>query len=203
MVVKKTFSGKTLDEALEAATRAYRKPREEIEYRVLVEKKSLFGLAKMVTVEVIETEFPPVIRTILNKIIVGMGLSLSYEIDADDESLQIELTGDDLGLVLHRNGELLDAIQTLVIQATKQEDWDQRVVVDADGFREKLRAKLQRMARQTANRVKKEGRPRKLEPLPPHLRKIVHLSLSKSRDVVTHSEGNGYFKQVIISPQDR
>lgn len=201
MSERRTFSGKTLDEALEAATREFRRPREEIQYRVLVEKKSLFGLAKMVTIEVTEENAPPIIKTVLNKLIVSMNLNLSYNVNCEDRMVQVELSGDDLGLVLCRNGELLDAFQNILIQASKRVDWDGKINVDADDFRRKLRQKLQRMARKTAEKVKRDGKPQKLEYMPPHLRKIVHLSLAKSKDVMTHSEGDGYLKKVIIAPQ--
>lgn len=200
---KRTFSGKTLDEALEAATRSYKKPREEIEYRVLVEKKTLFGLAKMVTIEVKEEEIPPIVRMLLNRIIVGVGLQISYDISENDDTLFIELSGDDLGLILHRNGELMDAIQTLMIQALKQADYGNRIIIDADNFRKKLKSKLQRIARQTAQKARQEGKPQKLNPMPPHLRKIVHLSLANTRDLSTHSEGDGFLKQVVISARRR
>jgi spoIIIJ-associated protein len=198
---KRTFSGRTLDEALEAAVREYRKPREALNYRKLEEKKTLFGLEKTVVIEVLEEEFSPSVRTALNRIILSSGLSLSYKIAVEDETLKIDLSGSDLGLVLKNHGEVLDAVQTLISKIVQKQGWEGEIEVDGDSFRAKIKEKLQHQAADLCHKVKRENRSYAAEPLPPHLRKVVHLTVAKFPELESQSQGSGYIKRVIISPK--
>ena len=155
---KRTFSGRNLDEALEAAVREYKKPREALSYRKLEEKKTLFGLEKTVVIEVLEDEVSPTVRTALNRIILSTGLSLTYHVTVEDDLLIINLSGVDLGLVLKNHGEVLDAIQTLVARIVQRQGWEGGVEVDGDSFRVKLREKLQRQALDLCDRARRENR---------------------------------------------
>ena len=81
----------------------------------------------MVTIEVTEDHVPACIRILLNRLIVGLGLNLSYDFDVTDDGVNVEMKGNDVGLLLHRNGELLDAFQTLRSQAAKKEGFEGRI----------------------------------------------------------------------------
>jgi len=198
---KRTFSGRTLDEALEAAVREYRKPREALNYRKLEEKKTLFGLEKTVVIEVLEEEFSPSVRTALNRIILSSGLSLSYQISVEGQILLISLSGSDLGLVLRNHGEVLDAIQILISKIVQKQGWEGDVEVDGDSFRAKVKEKLQHQAADLCLKAQRENRSYAAEPLPPHLRKVVHLTVAKFPELESRSQGSGYIKRVIISPK--
>jgi len=198
---KRTFSGRTLDEALEGAVREYRKPREALNYRKLEEKKTLFGLEKTVVIEVLEDEISPAVRTALNRIILSTGLSLTYQVTVEEDLLIVNLSGTDLGLVLKNNGEVLDAVQTLVSKIVQKQGWEGGVEVDGDSFRAKLREKLQRQTLDLCHRVRRENRSFAAEPLPPHLRKMIHLTVARYPELESKSQGSGYIKRVIISPK--
>ena len=200
-MTKRTFSGRTLDEALEAAVREYRKPREALNYRKLEEKKTLFGLEKTVVIEVLEDEVSPSVRTALNRIILSTGLSLTYQVGVEDDLLVVNLSGSDLGLVLRNHGEVLDAIQTLVAKIVQKQGWEGEVEVDGDGFRAKTREKLQRQASDLCGKARRENRSFAAEPLPPHLRKVIHLMVARYPELESKSQGSGYIKRVIISPK--
>lgn len=200
MVETRTFSGRTLDEALEAAARTYKRKHEDLQYRILEEKATLFGLDKRITIEVLEDKALPAIRRCLNRLFLDVPLALSYDIQGKGEDLHVELHGEDFGLLLKKNGALLDALQFLLIQIAQKHDFKGNILVDADNFREKLKRKLQRLARNLSKKAQREQRKIETEALPPHLRKIVHLEVAKTKGVTTSSIGNGYFKRIVIEP---
>jgi spoIIIJ-associated protein len=200
-VNKRTFSGRTLDEALEGAVREYRKSRDQLHYRVQEDKRTLLGLEKVVTIEVVEESVSPAVRQFLNRVILGVGLSLSYEIDVQEEMVCVDLTGNDLGLMLKNNGELLDAVQTLLARVLQKQGWEGGVEVDGDAFRQKLKDRVHRMAVELCQKARRDNRSVAVQPLPPHLRKVVHLAATKFPGVETKSQGSGYIKRVIITPK--
>jgi spoIIIJ-associated protein len=198
---KRTFSGRTLDEALEGAVREYRKSRDQLNYRVLEDKRTLLGLEKVVTIEVVEESISPSVRLLLNRVILGVGLSLSYEIEVQEEMVFVDLKGNDLGLMLKNNGELLDAVQTLLARVLHKQGWEGGLEVDGDRFRQKLRDRVQRLAVELCNKARRENRSIAAQPLPPHLRKVIHLAAAKIPGVETKSQGSGYIKRVIVAPK--
>lgn len=200
---KKTFSGRNLDEALEAAIREYKKPREELNYKILEEKKSLFGLEKRVTIEVLEDQGSPNLKLFLNKFILNSGFSLSYSIESSEDALIVNLKGDDVGILLKNYGEVLDALQYLIEKLLQKEGYEGKVLVDASNFRENIKKKIEKLTVYICRKVKKEGRPVQMKPLPPNLRKIVHITAMKFNGVESKSQGSGHFKRVFISLKKR
>lgn len=200
---KKTFSGRNLDEALEAAIREYKKPREELNYKILEEKKSLFGLEKRVTIEVLEEQGSPNLKLFLNKFILNSGFSLSYSIESVEEGLRVDLKGDDVGILLKNYGEVLDALQYLLEKVLQKEGYEGKIILDASNFRENIKKKVEKMAVYLCKKVKKEGKPVQMKPLPPNLRKIVHLTAMKFNGLESKSQGSGHFKKVFLSLKKR
>lgn len=196
---KKTFSGRTLDEALEAAIREYKKPREELNYRILEEKKSLFGLEKRITIEILEDQTNPNLKIFLNKVILNSGLNFSYKIEKKGKDYYIHLEGEDLSYILRNYGEGLDALQYLLKKVLERENFDGDVIVDSGNFRKNIKNKIKKIALSLCKKVKKEGKAIQMKPLPPDLRKIIHLTATRIGGLETKSEGNGYYKRVLIS----
>jgi len=196
---KKTFSGRNLDEALEAAIREYKKPREELNYKILEEKKSLFGLEKRVTIEILEDLASPSLKFFLNKFILNSNFNISYSIEKKDDLLIINLKGDDVGYLLKNYGEGLDALQYIIEKLLQKEGFKGEVLLDASNFRENIRQKIEKLALFLCKKVKKEGKTIQTKPLPPSLRKIVHLTATKFKGIESKSQGSGYFKRIFLS----
>lgn len=125
--------------------------------------------------------------------------------DATDEeaTLVLQIQGDDLGGLIGRKGETLSALQYLTRLITSHE-LQRRVsfVVDAGGYKAKRAETLHRLAERMANQAVERQRTVKLEPMPPHERRIIHVALRKREDVTTRSVGEGDLRKVTIIPRD-
>lgn len=119
-----------------------------------------------------------------------------------EEEVVIELVGSDAGSLIGKKGQTLDALQYLAgIIANRSTPTRRRVILDADGYRDKHQRMLERLAREYADAVKAEGKEAVLEPQPARDRRIIHLALADDPDVYTYSEGGGDDRHVVISPK--
>ncbi|HOM72699.1 MAG TPA: RNA-binding cell elongation regulator Jag/EloR, partial [Armatimonadota bacterium] len=120
------------------------------------------------------------------------------------EEIQIEIHGssEDIGRLIGRHGQTLDALQYLVAIAANRGRYDKiRVVLDAEGYRERHKQIIEAKARELARQVKEAGQEAVLEPQNPRDRRIVHMALVDDPDVITYSEGEGDERHVVISPK--
>jgi spoIIIJ-associated protein len=143
-------------------------------------------------------------RQALQEILQMAALDLESSVRQGDEQLEIELWGTDQEKLLEDRGNLLLAIQHLmprVIRGISGESTPCRV--DCDNFHASRQEDLEGLARMVAAEVHRQGRPRTLEPMNPAERRIIHLALSNDDEVVTESEGRGFFKRVTIRPARR
>lgn len=116
--------------------------------------------------------------------------------------VQIEIRGDDLGFLIGRYGAALDALQLLTAAAANRGmDDGARILLDAEGYRERRRESLERLALSTAATVHRTGRPADLPNLRAHERRVVHLALRDHPDVETYSEGEGSRRRLIVAPR--
>jgi spoIIIJ-associated protein len=116
--------------------------------------------------------------------------------------VEVELVGPDLGLLIGRYGATLDALQTVTAAAANRDvEEGARVVLDAEGYRERRLHSLESLARSTASRVKRGGREVALNNLQAHERRIIHMALRDEPDVETYSEGEGVRRRLIIAPR--
>lgn len=122
---------------------------------------------------------------------------------ADDGSLQIDVSGDDLGNAIGRRGETLDAIQYLTTLAINQDhDRYQRVYLDIDFYRNRQMKQLRQKARKSAERVLKSGRTYVMDPMTAAERRQIHLALADFQGITTYSEGQEPQRSVVISRVD-
>lgn len=116
--------------------------------------------------------------------------------------LYIELVGDDVRMTWGRMGHALDALQLLANNIlARRTDTDVRMILDADGYRERRAEALRERAREIAKEVKQRNEEAELEPLPPHERRIIHTALADDPDIRTYSEGDEPGRRVVISPR--
>jgi spoIIIJ-associated protein len=144
-----------------------------------------------------------VLRDLLEHVRRALGLDASVSISEGDEALLAAFHGRDLGLVIGKHGQTIDAIQYLANSAVSRMAKERvDVVVDAAGYRDRRRATLEALADRTALRVTTTGASETLEPMSAAERKIVHLRLKDREDVITTSEGTEPNRHVVVSLGD-
>ena len=123
------------------------------------------------------------------------------EYEGDDGELILDITGDDLAVLIGRHGKTLDALQFLVSAITVRTiGFRYPVVIDVDGSKSRQRQKLESIARSSANRAASQHRSVKLRPMTPYERRLVHIALRDDDRVETASEGEGNARHVVIIP---
>ena len=123
------------------------------------------------------------------------------EYEGDEGELILDITGDDLAVLIGRHGKTLDALQFLVSAITVRTiGFRYPVIVDVEGYKSRQREKLESIARSSANRAASQNRSIKLRPMTPYERRIVHICLRDDR-VETASEGEGSARHVVILPR--
>jgi spoIIIJ-associated protein len=147
-----------------------------------------------------DSELAADVREIVQRITTGLGVSARVHVTEDDEALTASCTGADLGLLIGKHGQTLDAIQYLVnaiVHRSGAED-PKYVVVDAAGYRARRQATLESLALRAADRVR-EGEERvALEPMSAVERKIVHVRLKDEAGIATESEGDEPQRYVVV-----
>lgn len=132
---------------------------------------------------------------------MNVGEVVINEYEGDEGELILDLTGDDLAILIGRHGKTLDALQFLVSSATSRTmGFRYPVVVDVEGYKARQREKLESIAARAADRADEQGRSVKLRPMSPYERRIVHIALADDPRVTTESEGEGSSRRVVVIP---
>ena len=141
------------------------------------------------------------LREYLEHVCAALGVSATVSIAERDDALVARLSGADLGLLIGRRGQTIDAVQYLANALLWRDDEERReVVVDAAGYRARRRASLENLADRAAREALESGAPVTLEPMSSAERKIVHLHLQARGDVTTTSEGAEPNRSVVVAP---
>ncbi len=123
------------------------------------------------------------------------------EYEGDEGELILDITGDNLAVLIGRHGKTLDALQFIVSAITVRAiGYRYPVVVDVEGYKGRQREKLESIARSSANRAASQHRSVKLRPMTPYERRIVHIALRDDDRVETASEGEGSARHVVVVP---
>jgi spoIIIJ-associated protein len=149
-----------------------------------------------------QSELAADVRSLIERIATGIGVGVRVDVDEDDETITFTCVGPDLGMLIGRHGQTIDAIQYLVNAIVYRSHPDDRkdVVVDAAGYRARRRASLEALAVRSAQRAVAAGEPVGLEPMTAVERKVVHLRLKEFPGVETASEGAEPNRFIVISP---
>lgn len=135
----------------------------------------------------------------LREITQKMGLNLKIKVQGNDSCIYVQMDGKDSGTIIGKRGQTLDAIQYLTsLVVNKDREKYQRVVVDAENYREKREKTLEQLAKRLADKVIKSRRSVRLEPMNPYERKVIHATLQSNPRVTTRSEGEEPYRRVII-----
>ena len=141
------------------------------------------------------------LRYFVERVLWGMGLKAQVRITESAEEFLVDISGDDLGILIGRRGQTLDALEYLAgIAAFPGGATRKHVELDAEGYKERRRKQIERVALRKADEVVKRGRPAQLNPMTSAERKIVHLALRERTDVSTESEGREPNRAVVIFP---
>lgn len=123
------------------------------------------------------------------------------EYEGDEGELILDITGDDLAVLIGRHGKTLDALQFLVSAITVRTiGFRYPVVIDVEGYKGRQREKLESIAHSTANRAVSQNRSIKMRPMTPYERRIIHITLRDDERVETASEGEGSARHVVVMP---
>jgi spoIIIJ-associated protein len=153
--------------------------------------------------DVATDELEPVeaLEELLEEIVDGLRLDAEVRVDERDGVLSGQLEGEDVGLFIGRHGQTIDAVQHLAQRIVFREGPSSvRVVIDANGYRERRAEALRADADEAADEAVSSGKPVELDPLPPFERRIVHEYLRERGGVETHSEGNEPERYLVVTP---
>ncbi len=141
------------------------------------------------------------LREFLERVAAGMGVRAAVSVTENEAALVARLSGPDLGLLIGKRGQTIDAIQYLANALLTRGEGEQKdVVVDAAGYRSRRRAALERAAEEAARDAVRTGAPVALTAMTASERKIVHLYLQDRPDVTTTSEGAEPSRYVVVAP---
>lgn len=210
----KEFEGKSEQEAIDKAIADLNLDREEFDVEIVESsRRSLFrkGPVKIrvhISEEDLEDEEAPVVPAegqeeeliqFMTGLMEKMGFPGTVAVsDREPRKTILKIDSEHTGILIGRKGKNLDAIQVLVNVFAAKIDFPNRVVVDAENYRSRREENLVRMARKSADQVRRNHDSRLLEPMNPFERRIIHTTLNDMDDVITKSEGEGLFKQVRI-----
>ena len=209
MANTKTYTAKSVEEALSAAESDLGIPAEKLKYEIVSEaKKGLFGLGSQDAVIKVAFDASPdeLALDFVKKVLVNLGLStetLKME-EVDEKEVSITVEGEDMGLIIGHHGEILEAIQYLTnLAANKGKDGYRRYTVDIENYRSRREETLRRVAQKTAARAKRQGRNVTLEPMSANERRIIHSEVQNIEGVTTFSIGSGDQRKVVVSPENK
>lgn len=139
----------------------------------------------------------------LGKTLKAMGMEVNIKCSFDEEdSLNIELDGGDMGILIGKRGQTLDAVQYLTsLVVNKGKASYVRVKVDTEDYRRRRKETLENLARNIASKVRRTRKAVFLEPMNPYERRIIHSALQNNPYVSTHSEGEEPYRKVVVTPK--
>jgi spoIIIJ-associated protein len=141
------------------------------------------------------------VHELLERIIDAVGVDATVHVEEDADEVRAQLEGDDLGLIIGRHGQMIDAIQHIAYRiACRGATNRKRVVVDAAGYRERRAVALRAAADQAAEAAVHDRRPVTLEAMTALERKVVHEHLKTRHDVETYSEGEEPDRRLVVAP---
>lgn len=202
-------SAKTVNEAITEACQRLGVTSDRLEYEVVEEGSSGFlGIgskpavirAKVKEEEKVSEE--DVAKKFLDDVFAAMKMevSVSAKYDEAEKELEVDLTGDDMGILIGKRGQTLDSLQYLVsLVVNKGQEEYVRVKLDTENYRQRRKATLENLAKNIAYKVKRTKRPVSLEPMNPYERRIIHSALQEDKYVTTYSEGEEPFRKVVVA----
>ncbi len=199
------FTAKTVDEALTNAMLELGTTIDNIEYEVL-EKEStgflgIFGKPAKIRAR-IKMTIENTTKKFLTDVFAAMGISALVDVIYDEENatVDINIDGDEMGVLIGKRGQTLDSLQYLVsLVVNKNSENYIKVKLDTENYRARRKETLENLAKNIAYKVKRTRKPVSLEPMNPYERRIIHSALQNDKYVETYSEGEEPYRKVVIN----
>lgn len=201
-------SAKTVDDAITNALVQLGTTSDKIEYEVIEKGSAGFlGFNSKPAVIRVRKKYSMTesVKEFLDGVFSCMHMEVEIELEYDEEedTLEIELKGDDMGVLIGKRGQTLDSLQYLAsLVANKESEKYIRVKMDTENYRKRRKTTLENLAKNIAYKVKRTRKPVTLEPMNPYERRIIHSALQNDKYVCTHSEGEEPYRKVVITLKD-
>jgi len=197
-------SGKTIDDAINAALQELGVERDRVKIEILEQpSKGFLGIfgARLAKVRVSYDDNPgELAKEFIESICRTMGIEASVSYEYKDGYWVINIEGSELGLLIGRRGDTLEALQYLTNLAVSRRVSEKvKIIVDIEGYRKRREETLVRLAKRLSEKVKRTGNRIVLEPMNPHERRIIHTALQNEPRILTFSEGEEPNRRVVIS----
>ena len=186
------ISAKSVNDAITEACQKFVVTSDKLDYVVIDEGSSGFlGIGSK----------PAIIKARVKCTIPDKAEDFLKEVfDAMNLIVNIDLSGDEMGVLIGKRGQTLDSLQYLVSLVVNKDSEDYiRVKVDTENYRKRRKDTLENLAKNIAYKVKRTKRPVSLEPMNPYERRIIHSALQNDKFVTTHSEGEEPFRRVVVT----
>ena len=199
------ISGKTVEEALQTGLQELGLLQDRVEYVVLEEASKGFlgiigGKPARIRITVKKLYVADLARDFLNRVLKAMKIKVAVEERKQDDSVFFNLRGENLGMLIGKHGQTLDALQYLInLAAHRDSDDKARVILDIEDYRKRRAEALTSLAQRIAFQVKRRGERVVLEPMTPNERKVIHMALQDDPLISTSSEGDEPYRKVVIS----
>ena len=172
--------------------------KEEEKEEKKAEKKESKKEKPVVNAKEVEDKAIAFLKDVLHAMDIAAVVEAEY--NEEEELLEINLIGDNMGILIGKRGQTLDSLQYLVsLVVNKSTTGYIRVKVDTEDYRNRRKATLENLARNIAAKVKRTRRPVSLEPMNPYERRIIHSALQNDKYVTTHSEGEEPYRKVVVT----
>ena len=131
---------------------------------------------------------------------MNMEVEIIVKVDENDKSIDVELKGEDMGILIGKRGQTLDSLQYLTnLAVNKHSENYYKVKVDTEDYRKRRKDTLENLAKNIAYKVKRTKRSVALEPMNPFERRVIHSALQNDKFVTTHSEGEEPYRHVVVT----
>ena len=203
----KNFEGKNIDDAITNACQELGITSDKLDYEVVEEGGSGFlGLGKKAAVIKARKkgDVDEIAADFLNKVFDAMELTVKLDVQVEDQdneqTINIDIVGDDMGVLIGKRGQTLDSLQYLTSLIVNKESDDKfsRVRLDTENYRERRQQTLENLAKNIAKKVKRIKKPVALEPMNPYERRIIHSALQDDKYCTTRSEGEEPYRHVVV-----
>ena len=199
-------TAKTVNDAITEACQKLVVTSDKLDYIVVEEGSSGFlGIGSkpaVIKARVKCSSIPERAKEFLDEVFYAMNMVVTLDVKYDEENknLNIDLSGDEMGILIGKRGQTLDSLQYLVsLVVNKGSEEYIRVKVDTEDYRKRRKETLENLAKNIAYKVKRTKRSVSLEPMNPYERRVIHSALQNDRYVTTHSEGEEPFRRVVVT----
>lgn len=198
-------TGKTVEDAIMEAKIQLQTTEDNLDIEIIEEPSAGFlginkkpAVIKAAVKETIKDKAVNFLVDVLNCMEIHNEVKCTY--DEEEKTMNFEILGDDMGVLIGKRGQTLDSLQYLISLVVNKDSEDYiKIKLDTENYRERRKETLENLAKNIAGKVKKTGKAVALEPMNPYERRIIHSALQNDKYVETHSEGEEPYRKVVVT----